>query len=209
MNIILFGSPGAGKGTQAVELAKKFNLVHIETGAVLREIARKRTFLGRKIKKTIERGELVPEALVVFLLIKKIQNLSMRKRIILDGSPRTLAEAEMLSEILTWLGRKERKVFFIKISDREAIKRLVSRLTCPRCKRTFSQKENIEKCKHCRTKLIKRKDDSLKVIRKRIIRFKKQTLPAIKYYQRKKELIEINGEQSKEKVYQDILEKLH
>lgn len=205
------GSQGAGKGTQAKLLAKKYNLEHIEPGDMLRDLVKKGGVLGKKINYYLNvKGSLVPSDLLFFKVLKpKFLKLPADKGLILDGAPRELKQAVYLEDVLGSLNREITHVFYIKISEKETYIRLGKRLNCQKCNRPLilgvdvqSQKD---KCPHCGGELYQRKDDTPEGIRNRLKTFQKETLPVLDYYRKKGLLIEIDGEQSIPEVHKDII----
>lgn len=207
-NLILLGPPGAGKGTQARFLAEKYNLIHIETGDILRKIAKRKTSLGRKIKNWMQKGALIESRIVAPLIQKEIQKtLKKGQGFILDGSPRKFPENKILDKYF-----KEKKIpvkiIHLKISNKEVVKRLLGRFLCVKCKKPFSAPPPL-RCDVCKGKVFKRRaDDNIKTIKNRLKSYKKQTAPVIKNYKQRGLLIDINGEKAPEKVFKEIKRKI-
>jgi len=208
LNIIILGPQGSGKGTQAKLLANEFNLEHIETGDALRKIKGEATELGKKVAEIIDQGKLVSSALIMEIIGKKIMTIIKDKSIIFDGVPRALDQAELLENILKENGRYITHVFFVKISEKETINRLSKRHICSQCGKIFIIEKDaiskLEKCSKCGGSIIRRKDDTPKGIKQRLELYQKRTFPVVEYYRQKQKLIEINGAQSREKVFNDI-----
>jgi adenylate kinase len=210
--IVVLGRPGSGKGTQAALLAKKLGLFHFETSDVIQEKFRK--FPNdpeiKRAKEFFYGGKMTPTRLVTKWVIEKIKKLET-KRIIFDGSPRTLYEVKRIYPILVdKCGRVNIKILNIKISPQEAIWRNTRRKTCQKCDSPIpytKQTKDLKICprKGCGGKLITREDDKPEKIKKRLKVFMKETYPVIKFFKKKGLLIEINGEQSIEDVFKDIL----
>jgi adenylate kinase len=210
--IVVLGRPGSGKGTQAALLAKKLGLFHFETSDVIQEKFRK--FPNdpeiKRAKEFFYGGKMTPTRLVTKWVIEKIKKLET-KRIIFDGSPRTLYEVKRIYPILVdKCGRVNIKILNIKISPQEAIWRNTRRKTCQKCDSPIpytKQTKDLKICprKGCGGKLITREDDKPEKIKKRLKVFMKETYPVIKFFKKKGLLIEINGEQSIEDVFRDIL----
>jgi len=207
-NIILLGPQGSGKGTQAKLLANKFELEHIETGDALRKMKKESTELGRKVAQIIDKGRLVSSALIMEIIGDKIMTILRDKGIIFDGVPRALDQAKSLENILEKNGRHITHVFFVQISEKETINRLSKRYICNKCGKIFIIKRDnvnkLEKCSKCGGNIIRRKDDTPKGIKQRLALYQERTFPVAEYYREKQILIEINGEQSVEKVFNDI-----
>lgn len=213
LNITLIGPQGSGKGTQAQLLAKKFNLAIIEIGGALREIAKTKTPLGRKVDEIInQKGRMVPVPLMMKVVKEKIRNIPSNQGIVFDGTPRRLAEIKPLEQILACLGRRLTHIFFIEISKNETIKRLSKRRVCDKCQSLFILGQTIspqaKKCPKCGGRIYQRPDDKQAAIKERLRLYQKKTEPVLKCYQKMGRLIKINGEQSIEKVFRDIIEKL-
>jgi adenylate kinase len=214
--IILLGPPGSGKGTQAELLKKKFNLEYIGSGEVLRERKEIKDFTGKKLSKELKKGKLAPSFLVLKLLIEKLEKLKKKpklKGLILDGWTRTIKEAELLDEALEWYQwQKNKKVILIDISEKESFERLTKRRQCKKCGKIIpwiGDFKKLKRCNECQGLLFIRADDKPEAIRERLKEFKKETRPVIDYYQRQGKLIRINGQQSIEKVFEEILLNVH
>ena len=210
--IILLGPPGSGKGTQAKLLQKKFGLRYIGSGDLLRTRKKKRDFTGQKIGQWIDVGRRVPTPVIFKIWMEKFELLKQDpklKGIIMDGSPRSLYEAEILEKALEWYEwSKNKKVVFIKISQQESIWRLTKRKICKKCGRIIpyiGEFRKLKKCHKCGGELVARADDTEKGVQERLKWFKTDVGPAINYYKKKGILTEINGEQSIEDVFKDIL----
>ncbi|MDD5752884.1 MAG: nucleoside monophosphate kinase [Candidatus Pacebacteria bacterium] len=210
--IILLGKAGAGKDTQMELLREKMGLDYVGSGELLRERKKIDDFTGNKISQTIDNGGLVLTPVVFQLWIKKLEELKNRgdvKGIIIDGSPRKIKEAFLLDEALEWYEwNKNIKALLIDISDKEAIERIEKRKYCSQCKEIYIYDGKVEKCSKCGGELIQREDDQIDGIKKRLDWFKKEVEPVIDYYKEGDRLIAIDGEQSIEKVFEDILKKL-
>jgi len=184
--VILLGAPGSGKGTQAVELAKMFEIAHISTGDLFRENIKKETELGKKAKAFIEKGQLVPDELVFDMLFDRLSRPDCQKGYILDGFPRTKAQAKKLQEKLK--GHAKILVFNLVVSDEEVIRRLSGRLTCKVCGKVFHKEFNPPKeentCDACASELYQRPDDTQAVILERLAVYYKQTKPVEAYYRK-------------------------
>lgn len=210
--IILLGSPGSGKGTQAGLTAKKFGLAHLETSDILEERFRQvpKTREVKEAERLYKSGKLVTPSLVVKWINREIEKLHHKKRgIVFDGSPRTLFEAKKLFPILVnKYGIKNIKVIYIDVGSKECIWRNTRRKICAKCDKPIpytKQTKNLKTCSECGGKLIMRKIDKPEIIKKRLKVFKKETYPVIKFFKNKSLLKKINGEQSIGDVFKDIL----
>ncbi|MFO7928159.1 MAG: adenylate kinase [Candidatus Humimicrobiaceae bacterium] len=209
MIIILLGPPGAGKGTQAINISKKFNIPHISTGDILRKEIKEGSGLGKKAKEYVEGGKLVPDEIIVGIIEKKLDKDSTNGGALLDGFPRTIEQAEMLDRVLAKRGLSVDKVLNLEVDRKELIKRLSSRRLCKSCKQiTKVEESGKNRCPECGGTLIKRKDDDIKVIKKRLEVYRKQTEPLIDYYQSRGVLVNVDGDVSEAEVTERILNAL-
>ena len=209
------GPPGSGKGTQAKLLARKFGLKYVGSGDVLRARQKKGDFTGKKLIKVMGRGELAPSFIVSKILGDELEKLKKRSKIngfVLDGWTRINIEAIMADEALNWYEwDKNVKVILLNISKRTSYNRLTKRRQCKKCGRLIpwvGEFKKLKKCDKCGGELIIRPDDRMESIKIRLKEYKNQTMKAIKYYKKQGRLIEINGEQSIEDVFKDILKAL-
>lgn len=214
MNLIILGPQGSGKGTQAEMLAKKFDLEHIDMGKFLREVAKMDTPLGREVYDIQNVTKtLVPARILEEVFTMKLNGLPREKEVVFDGFPRNMDQAEYLEKTMKEFGRQVDKVVFVNISEEESLKRISKRWICEKCKKTFILGKDIknekEKCPDCGGKIIQRIDDTEEGVIKRLGIFRKETVPVIEHYKKQGKLIEIDGAQTIEKVFEDILEKLN
>lgn len=205
MKLAIFGPPGGGKGTQAKIIAEKLGLRHISTGDILREEVREGTELGQEAKGYMERGELVPDELILRILKKALEG--AKEGFILDGFPRTLKQAEALDEI-TELD----EVINIVVPDEEIVRRITGRLVCPGCGATYHEVNNPPKvpgrCDRCGSELIKRSDDSEETVRRRLEAYHSQSEPVLEYYRKKGLVTDFNGVGDIEEISENILRHL-
>jgi len=213
MIIIFLGPPGSGKGTQAKLLHQKLGGFYFEGGGVLRQKAEENSSLGRKIKEIIyQQGKLVPDNLMKKILKDWLADKDIKKGIIFDGFPRSLAQYQILKEILFKKGEKITKVIFLKVSEPVLVSRLSSRRICPKCGLEFNlitkPPKNDEICDSCGTKLIQRADDTPEVIKARLKTYFEKTQPLVDLAKKEKVLEEMDGERKIEEIHQEILERI-
>lgn len=212
MNLILFGAPGAGKGTQAVELAKRFNLIHISTGEIFREAIAEHSEMGEIANSYISKGNLVPDDITVKIVKERLAQEDCKNGFILDGFPRTLPQAECLDQICLELNISIDHVIDIEVNEDELIRRLSGRRVCKSCGASYhidfnpSKVENV--CDKCNGELYTRKDDEKESVAVRLKTYKSSTMPLINYYINKGILVEINGQQEINDVLNEIVEKI-
>ncbi len=209
MILILLGPPGAGKGTQAVNIAKQAGLVHVATGDLFRENIRNQTELGQKAKVFVDKGALVPDEITVGMLLDRIDRPDTRKGVLLDGFPRTVEQARALDEALTKRGQTVDKVLYINVGEEEVVRRLAGRWTCRQCgavyHEAFSPPKQAGKCDRCGGELYQRDDDKPETVRNRLGVYSQQTAPLIDYYRGQNKLLEVDGEQDTDAVGRDLL----
>jgi adenylate kinase len=196
VNIILFGPPGAGKGTQAQFIVKKYNYFQLSTGNLLRDEIKSNTPLGFEIEKLITNGEFVKDDLVNTLLKKCISNLKFRDRIIFDGYPRNIEQAKNLKSTLIEFNQDIGHIIFLNVSKEIIEKRIMGRMTCEKCNMTFNEYFNKEviNLHPCGIKYLKRrKDDNLDVIIARYEIYMKSTKPVLDFYSKNSNFTEIDG----------------
>jgi len=212
MRIILFGSPGVGKGTQAKILSERLNIPHISTGDILRSAIDKKTQLGLEAKKLMDKGELVPDDIMIGIIRDTLQEERCANGYILDGFPRTIAQAKELDDLLIELNMNGKKIIVITADEEEIIRRLTNRRACKVCNHIFvlNEIEGRDTCPNCGAKdsFYQRSDDKEEVIRKRLEVFKNTTKPVLNYYEKNNKVIYVNGFGSIEEVAQRIMEKL-
>lgn len=212
MVIILFGPPGAGKGTQANFLAQQLALPRIVTGDLFREAIARGDALGRQVKPYIERGELVPDQLTIALVVERLQRADCVSGVVFDGFPRTVSQAQWFERELKKRQRAVDSVVNLVVSDEEIFHRLAGRLICSGCQRTYHviarQPEERDRCDHCGGKLVQRADDSGEAIPVRLRAYREQTKPVLAYYRAKQLVVDVDGEASAETVQQQILDSL-
>ncbi|HSQ26113.1 MAG TPA: adenylate kinase [Anaerolineales bacterium] len=209
---VLLGPPGAGKGTQAQIVSKTLGLPHISSGDIFRENLKNQTELGQKAKGFMDRGELVPDDLTISMVRDRLTKSDCAEGALLDGFPRTAAQAEELDKILAAIGSEIKAVPYIKVESQVLVERLSGRWTCKAQGHVFHEKYNPPKqagvCDFDGSELYQREDDKAETVKNRIQVYFKQTLPLIEYYRKAGTLVEIDGDQVIEKVTQEILRAL-
>ncbi|MDD4606878.1 MAG: nucleoside monophosphate kinase [Patescibacteria group bacterium] len=212
LNLAILGPPGAGKGTQANLLEKKFKLAHIETGDILRERAQKKDKLGREIQQTMLEGKLVSSDLLMKTIDKYIKKISKKKGILLDGTPRKLSQAKDLDKLFKKHQRELSKFIFLDIDQKTSVKRLLKRRVCLKCDKSFilgqTLKKTAKNCPICGGKIFQRPDDNPASLKKRWQVFSRETRPVMAYFKKQNKLILINGEQTIKEVHQNIIKQL-
>lgn len=208
MNLILIAPPAAGKGTQAQLIKEEFNLYHLSTGDLLREIASSDTESGKEIKNIIDNGLLVNDELMIKLLKQKISTIENNNGIIFDGFPRTINQANMLNDLLSELGMKIDYVIFLDVLKDVASKRAIGRVSCNNCGSIynvyFDSFNEDGKCNNCGNNLTKREDDTLEKFIYRFDTYIENTKPIIDYYKNMNILYSIDSNRDKENIYKDI-----
>jgi adenylate kinase len=212
MNLIIFGPQGSGKGTQADLLSEKYNLVHIETGQIFREIGRENSELGRKIKDLNDRKEMIPDDVTIEVLREKVRIAPIDMGIILDSAPRTVGQVEPTEQMLVELSRNIDKAIYISLPYDESIARITKRYACTVCYRHFVLgthiRETEEPCPTCGGPIMQRGDDTLDGVAKRLETFYRVTVPVIDEYRERGMLIEVDGNHGIDEVFNEITLKL-
>ncbi len=212
MRLILFGSPGVGKGTQAKIISKNFNIPHISTGDILRKAVKDQTELGKKAGEIMSHGELVPDNLMIELIREVLTSDECAAGFILDGFPRTTIQAAALDRLFSEIGIKNTILVYITADEKEIIKRLNNRRACKVCGHIFilNEIEDLDSCPACGAKnsFYLRNDDKEDVVKNRLDVFRITTMPVISYYQNKGRVIEVNGFDTIENVNKKIIESL-
>jgi len=212
LNLLIMGPPGAGKGTQAEVLVKELQITHISTGDMFRNAIKEGTEMGKKAKEYMDRGELVPDEVVVGMVKDRLSQPDCAKGFLLDGFPRTLPQARALDETLHSLGIKLDGVINIDVPRERLMARLTGRRVCKNCGASyhilFNPPQTPGKCNACGGELYQRSDDNEEAVANRLDVYEAQTQPLIEYYQEKGLLKNINGDQEISKVLADILASL-
>jgi adenylate kinase len=184
MIIVLFGKPGAGKGTQAPLLAAALGVPTLATGDELRAAIRNSTKLGKEAKTYMDRGDLVPDSVILGIIKQALSEPRTANGVVLDGVVRTVPQAEGLAKALAELGKKVDDVLVFDIDDEEIVRRLASRTVCEKCQTPYTGREPGTKCEKCGGTLVRRKDDEPEAIRNRLEVYKKQTAPVLDWYKK-------------------------
>ena len=209
MKIVMLGAPGAGQGTQAIKIADKYDIPHISTGDIFRANIKGGTELGQKAKSYIDKGELVPDEVTIGMLLDRIAQDDCKNGYVLDGFPRTIPQAESLTEALKSQGDQIDFALNIDVPDEAIIERMSGRRACPKCGATYHivyaapKTENI--CDKCGTELIIRSDDKPETVKDRLNVYHQQTEPLIAYYKTAGVLREVDGTQELPKVFEDVI----
>lgn len=212
LRTVLLGPPGAGKGTQAARIVDKYGIPHISTGDIFRENIKKGTELGKKAQEYMNRGELVPDDLVIEIATTRLLEDDCRNGFLLDGFPRTVHQAEKLDEFLAAHGGQLDKVIDIAVGKDELMTRLTGRRVCKNCGASYHivnippAKEGI--CDRCGGPLIQRADDNAETVANRIEVYEDQTKPLINYYEQAGKIVHIDGTTGLENVFADIVKAL-
>ena len=212
MRLIFLGAPGVGKGTQAKILSEKLKIPHISTGDILRQSVKDQTEAGKKAAEIMNRGELVPDDVMIEIIKDRLNKSDSQKGFSLDGFPRTEIQAEALDDLLHELNINKVSVINLTADEEEIIKRLNRRRACRKCSRiyTLEEIEGLDKCPNCSEEdsFYLRDDDKEDVIRKRLEVFKASTMPVLNYYNKRDEVIIVNGIGSVNEINESILRAL-
>ena len=209
MKIIMLGAPGAGKGTQAKKIAAKYQIPHVSTGDIFRANIKNGTELGMKAKSYMDAGGLVPDEITIGMLLDRIHEADCENGYVLDGFPRTIPQAESLTEALAGMDEKIDYAVNVDVPDENIISRMSGRRACLNCGATYHIVYNPPKqegvCDVCGDKLVLRDDDKPETVQKRLSVYHDQTQPLIEYYEKAGVLKQVDGTQDMEAVFQDIV----
>jgi adenylate kinase len=208
--VVFLGAPGAGKGTQAAEVAKALKLAHIATGDMFRDAQKKGTKLALEAKIYMDKGMLVPDEITIKMVLERISAPDCKNGVIFDGFPRNLAQAQVLDKAMGEQSKAIDKVVYIKVSEEELLKRLGGRWICRQCQTPYHEVASPPKvkgkCDKCNGELYQRSDDVPATIKERLKVFFTQTAPLIDYYTKTGKLLEVNGEGGMDEIKQRILD---
>ena len=212
MRLIFLGAPGVGKGTQADLIAEKFGRPKISTGDILREAVRNKTPMGVQAKACMDRGQLVPDSVVVGIVRDKLAEPSCAKGFLLDGFPRTVPQAEALAAMLGAGGLQLDRVINVSVPREDIVRRLTGRRSCPKCQAVFHVEFTPPKragfCDRCGGELMQRSDDTRETVENRLAVYEEQTAPLVAYYRQRGMLSDVNGAGKVEQVQQRVVELL-
>lgn len=213
MKCIIFGAPGAGKGTQAKLISDKYQIPHVSTGDIFRANIKAGTELGKKAKEYIDQGALVPDEVTIGIVADRLAEDDCKEGFILDGFPRTIPQAKALDEVLAKIGSGVEKVIDIEVPDEAIVARMSGRRVCPACGASFHitnippKVEGI--CDLCGQELIIRDDDKEETVMSRLNTYHTQTEPLKEFYNEQGKIVEIDGTQSMDEVFAEITSKLN
>lgn len=212
MNLMLFGAPGAGKGTQAKFLIEKYNIPQISTGDILRAAIADKTQMGMEAKKFMDDGKLVPDSTIIGIIKDRLTESDCKDGFILDGFPRTLTQAEALTELMSNMDISLDKVISLNVPDELIVGRITGRRVCNKCGSSFHTIFNPPKkestCDYCGGELIIRKDDNEDTVKSRLASYHEQTTPLIDFYKNMGLFIELDGTKDVSEVTKDMIEAL-
>lgn len=212
LRTILLGPPGAGKGTQAVRIVEKYNIPHISTGDIFRDNIKRGTELGKKAQEYMNKGELVPDDLVVDIATTRLLEDDCKNGFLLDGFPRTVYQAEKLDAFLATHGMKLDKVIDIQVGKETLISRLTGRRVCKQCGASYHvvnippKKDGV--CDTCDGELFQRADDNNETVENRIEVYNSQTMPLVEYYEKGGIIVHLDGEEPLDTVFAKIVDSL-
>ncbi|NWG18709.1 MAG: adenylate kinase [Chloroflexi bacterium] len=213
MDIILLGAPGAGKGTQAKYLEEHTGMIHVASGDLFRAALRQGTELGMLAKSYMDRGELVPDEVVIRMIIERISQPDCRQGVIFDGFPRTREQARALEVELSAHARRIDHVLYLRVPEDMLLRRIAGRQTCKTCGSTYNMfyfpSKRPDICDECGGRLYQRSDDTMETARHRLEVYFAQTMPLIEYYREQGSLIEIDGRREISQVTRSMIDALN
>ncbi|MFH1541353.1 MAG: adenylate kinase [Elusimicrobiota bacterium] len=213
MNLILFGAPGSGKGTQALSIAKEKGISFISTGDILREAVISKSSLGQKIAETISRGSLVSDSIILGIIDERLRETNSKNGFLLDGFPRTLPQAKLFEGLLLSIKEKIDKVILLDVTEENIVQRILSRRTCKKCGAKFNLETLPPKvdgvCDDCGGSLFQRSDDTEKIVKHRLSVYYIETQPLADYYKNEGLLVTVDGNRPVEEISKEIAAILH
>jgi adenylate kinase len=212
MRLVLLGPPGAGKGTQAAKLAQQLGVPHIATGDLFRRAQEENTELGRLARSYMKKGQLVPDEVTIALVKERLEQGDCRHGFLLDGFPRTLAQAGALDQVLSQRREKLDRVVLLQVAHEELVKRLSGRWLCRSCQRPYhmvtSPPKRVGRCDSCGGELYQRDDDKEETVRRRLQVYEQQTKPLVEYYKKQGKLVAVDGQGAIEEITRRIVQAL-
>ncbi len=209
LRLVLLGPPGAGKGTQAAKIAEKYQIPHISTGDIFRKNVKEGTPLGKKAKEYMDKGELVPDDLVIELVLDRVMEADCKEGFLLDGFPRTVYQAEQFDKFLSEKKMAVDKVLDIEVVKEELMERMIGRRVCRNCGATYHIKNMPPKkegvCDVCGGEIYQRADDTESTVANRIQVYEDQTMPLVAYYEKAGNIAHINGSGTLDQVFAEIV----
>jgi adenylate kinase len=203
MNLLLYGAPGSGKGTQANMLRSRFGIPHIATGDMLRAEIQRSTALGRKAQPILAAGGYVPDGIMIAMIRERLREPDCANGFVLDGFPRTIPQAEALDILMLELSKRFDRVLYLRVEMTELLRRLSGRLTCPACQRTYPP--GTDRCKVDATELIQREDDKIEAVKPRIEIYLSKTIPVLDHYRGDDLVSEIDGRGTIDQISSQVL----
>jgi adenylate kinase len=203
MNLLLYGAPGSGKGTQANMLRSRFGIPHIATGDMLRAEIQRGTALGRKAQPILAAGGYVPDGIMISMIRERLREPDCANGFVLDGFPRTIPQAEALDILMLELSKRFDRVLYLRVEMAELLRRLSGRLTCPTCQRTYPP--GTDRCKVDATELIQREDDKIEAVKPRIEIYLSKTIPVLDHYRGDDLVSEIDGRGTIDQISSQVL----
>ena len=210
LRLVLFGPPGAGKGTQAQLLVDRYDLPHVSSGDIFRHNLRQGTPLGLQAKEYMDRGELVPDSVVIDIMLNKIMAIHTNEGFILDGFPRNARQAEALEAALIARARNVDRVLHINVPEEELARRLGGRYVCRDCQAPYTLSEQAEApaCERCNGELYQRNDDRPEAVQRRIDVYRQETMPVLDFYRTRGLLTDVPGQDTVDRVFANMVKTL-